>query len=127
MLESPRLSKRFGGIVAADDLDIDLRKGTITALVGPNGAGKTTVFNLLTGFIRPDRGIGAAERRRARRARTRQGRPPRPGPLVPGRPPLQRITCLQNVMLGVQDQPGENVIKLTLGGERRRARAKPHP
>ena len=50
------MSKRFGGIVAADDLAIELRKGTITALVGPNGAGKTTVFNLLTGFIQPDGG-----------------------------------------------------------------------
>ena len=54
VLEARRLTKRFGGIIAAEDLDIDLRKGTITALVGPNGAGKTTVFNLLTGFIRPD-------------------------------------------------------------------------
>jgi ABC-type branched-subunit amino acid transport system ATPase component len=50
------LSKRFGGIVAADDLHIELRKGTITALVGPNGAGKTTVFNLLNGFLRPGTG-----------------------------------------------------------------------
>src|SRR4029078_4696761 len=48
--------KRFGGIVAANDLDIELRRGTITALVGPNGAGKTTVFNLLTGAIPPDSG-----------------------------------------------------------------------
>ena len=56
VLETSGVSKRFGGIVAADDLHIELRKGTITALVGPNGAGKTTVFNLLTGFIRPDGG-----------------------------------------------------------------------
>ena len=50
------LSKSFGGITAAQDLDMELRRGTITALVGPNGAGKTTVFNLLTGAIRPDAG-----------------------------------------------------------------------
>ncbi len=50
------MSKRFGGIVAADDLAIQLRKGTITALVGPNGAGKTTVFNLLTGSSGPTAG-----------------------------------------------------------------------
>ena len=54
--ETYGVGKRFGGIIAADDLDIELRKGTITALVGPNGAGKTTVFNLLTGFIQPDPG-----------------------------------------------------------------------
>src|SRR6478609_2562863 len=56
VLEVRDLSKRFGGIVAAEGLNMTLRKGTITALVGPNGAGKTTVFNLLTGFIEPDRG-----------------------------------------------------------------------
>ena len=56
MLEVAGLSKRFGGIVAADDLTFTLRKGAIAALVGPNGAGKTTVFNLLTGFIPPDHG-----------------------------------------------------------------------
>ena len=50
------LSKRFGGIVAAEDLSMTLRRGTIIALVGPNGAGKSTVFNLLTGFIKADRG-----------------------------------------------------------------------
>ena len=50
----PACSKRFGGIVAANELAIELRQGTITALVGPNGAGKTTVFNLLTGAIPPD-------------------------------------------------------------------------
>ena len=55
-LEVRGLTKAFGGIHAAEDLDMDFRRGTITALVGPNGAGKTTVFNLLTGAIRPDRG-----------------------------------------------------------------------
>src|SRR3954447_6907381 len=56
VLETHGVSKRFGGIAAVHDLDMELRRGTITALVGPNGAGKTTVFNLLTGFIQPDYG-----------------------------------------------------------------------
>jgi branched-chain amino acid transport system permease protein len=50
------LSKSFGGIVACRDLNMDLMRGRIAALVGPNGAGKTTVFNLLTGAIRADAG-----------------------------------------------------------------------
>lgn len=56
ILVTSDLSKSFGTIVAAESLDMSLATGKITALVGPNGAGKTTVFNLLTGYLRPDRG-----------------------------------------------------------------------
>jgi branched-chain amino acid transport system ATP-binding protein len=50
------VNKRFGGVVAANDVDLDLPPGVITTLVGPNGAGKTTLFNLITGNLRPDSG-----------------------------------------------------------------------
>ena len=51
-----RLSKRFGGLRAVQDLDFDVREGETLALIGPNGAGKTTSFNLITGYYRPDAG-----------------------------------------------------------------------
>ena len=51
------VNKRFGGVVAANDVDLDLPPGIVTALVGPNGAGKTTLFNLITGNLRPDSGL----------------------------------------------------------------------
>lgn len=116
VLQARGISKRFGGIVAAENLDIDLRKGTITALVGPNGAGKTTVFNLLTGFIRPDAGsvvlngnelVGRTPDAVARMGLVRSFQDVRL---------IQRISCLQNVMLGVQEQPGEHIAPLFFGG-----------
>ena len=50
------LYKRFGRLVAVDDLSLDVKQGEILGMIGPNGAGKTTVFNLLTGVIKPDEG-----------------------------------------------------------------------
>jgi branched-chain amino acid transport system ATP-binding protein len=56
ILETVRLEKRFGGIVAAHDVNLSVEKGARHALIGPNGAGKTTVINLLTGVLRPTGG-----------------------------------------------------------------------
>jgi branched-chain amino acid transport system permease protein len=116
VLRAEGVSKRFGGIVAAKNIDLELRRGTITALVGPNGAGKTTAFNLLTGTVAPDTGsvtLNGAE-------------------LVGMRPDLivraglvrtfqdvrllSRLTCLENVMLAVPGQPGERLDRLFVPG-----------
>jgi branched-chain amino acid transport system ATP-binding protein len=56
LLRLQHLTKRFGGLVAVDDVSFDVEKGSIVGLIGPNGAGKTTVFNLITGNYRPDSG-----------------------------------------------------------------------
>lgn len=55
-LEIRGLTKHFGGIRAVDGVDLRLAEGELVGLIGPNGSGKTTVFNLLTGFYRPDAG-----------------------------------------------------------------------
>ncbi|MBQ6326102.1 MAG: ATP-binding cassette domain-containing protein, partial [Clostridia bacterium] len=47
---------RFGGVVAVNDLSMDINKGEIVALIGPNGAGKTTAFNAVTGVYTPTAG-----------------------------------------------------------------------
>ncbi|WP_407180622.1 ABC transporter permease subunit [Bradyrhizobium sp. STM 3562] len=56
VLEVQNLSRSFGGLKAVQDVSFKLHKNEILGIIGPNGAGKTTVFNLLNGFLRPDRG-----------------------------------------------------------------------
>jgi branched-chain amino acid transport system ATP-binding protein len=50
------LTKRFGGLVAINKVDFEIKKGERVGLIGPNGAGKTTLINLITGFLKPDHG-----------------------------------------------------------------------
>jgi ABC-type branched-subunit amino acid transport system ATPase component/predicted MFS family arabinose efflux permease len=57
ILSASSLGKSFGGIRAVDDVTFDLWPGEILGLIGPNGAGKTTVFDLVSGFLLPDRGV----------------------------------------------------------------------
>jgi branched-chain amino acid transport system permease protein len=118
VLETNGVGKRFGGIVAANDLHIQLRRGTIAALVGPNGAGKTTVFNLLTGAIAPDSGsvklngdelVGLDPAQVARKGLVRSFQDVRL---------FNRLSCLQNVMMAVQHQAGENFATLAFAHRR---------
>ncbi len=80
VLSARGLVKRFGGITATGNVDLDLRQGARHALIGPNGAGKTTLVNLLTGVLRPTEGrialegrdiTGLAPHQRARRGMVR--------------------------------------------------------
>jgi branched-chain amino acid transport system permease protein len=103
ILEVRALSKRFGGIAACRELNLDLQRDKIAALVGPNGAGKTTVFNLLTGALRADAGsvrlhgenvCGLAPDVIARKGMVRSFQNVRL---------FGRLTALENVMLGIRE------------------------
>jgi branched-chain amino acid transport system ATP-binding protein len=56
LLRCEKLTRRFGGVVALDGLDVRLEEGQVLGLIGPNGSGKTTFFNVLTGLFPPSSG-----------------------------------------------------------------------
>lgn len=56
VLRTDGLTRRFGGVVAVDDVDLGVERGELRAIIGPNGAGKTTFFNLITGVLAPSEG-----------------------------------------------------------------------
>jgi ABC-2 type transport system ATP-binding protein len=56
VLRADGLVKRYGQTVAADEVSLEIRKGSIFGVVGPNGAGKTTTLSMMTGLLRPDSG-----------------------------------------------------------------------
>ena len=56
VLEATGVTKRFSGIVALDDVSLQVDARERIGLIGPNGAGKTTFFNTVTGLLKPDRG-----------------------------------------------------------------------
>ena len=59
LLELEHVTRRFGGVVALDDVSFSVEQGEIAGLIGPNGAGKTTAFNVITRLYKPDSGAVA--------------------------------------------------------------------
>ena len=72
LLETQKLTKRFGGLTVMHDLDVHIEKGEILGLIGPNGAGKSTFFNLITGVLTPTSGKIYYEGKDITRARPHQ-------------------------------------------------------
>jgi len=100
LLEVSGISKRFGGLVALNKVDMCVRRGEIVGIIGPNGAGKTTLFNVIAGFFAPETGrisflgrdvtrLKAHSLCRLGIARTFQ---------VPK--PFRHLTILENMMVG---------------------------
>jgi neutral amino acid transport system ATP-binding protein len=114
--------RTFGGLRAVDGASFDVEQGSITALIGPNGAGKSTLFNVVSGFLSPERGTvqfegrridRAASHRIARRGLVRTFQVPRT---------LTRLSVLDNVLLAAARHPGERLSVLLLRPARARGR-----
>ena len=75
----------FGGLRALDGIDLVVPEGGLYGIIGPNGAGKTTLFNVINGFLTPDRGTIQLRRRVDHRAAPEPGMPPRHRPHLSGR------------------------------------------
>jgi len=109
ILQVQNLHKSFNGLRVVDGVSLEIQKGSITALIGPNGAGKTTVFNLITGFLRPDEGNVSFKSQDITRkqpheiARMGVGRTFQAIRLFP------QISVLENVLLGLRYQKGESL------------------
>ncbi len=109
MLEVRGLTKHFGGLTAVSDVSLDVGQGQIIGLIGPNGAGKTTVFNVVSGFLRPDSGevrfegslvTGLAPHGVARLGLARTFQTPTGFP---------RLTVIQNLLVAAPHQSGESL------------------
>jgi branched-chain amino acid transport system ATP-binding protein len=108
ILKAQKLTKSFGGFVAVNGVDLEVRRGSIHALIGPNGAGKTTCFNLLTKFLQPTDGAIVFNGRDITRmapadiARLGLVRSFQISAVFP------RMTALQNVRVALQRRRGES-------------------
>ena len=118
ILETRDVHMHFGGLRAVDGMDLEVERGTLTAIIGPNGAGKTTFFNVLAGALHATSGAIAfdgrdvtklAAHRRCRLGLARTFQITRP---------FQRMSVLENVMVSGPAQVGERMWAPLLAGPR---------
>src|SRR3984893_10784229 len=110
MLELSKVSKRFGGLAAVQDVDLQVWQREIVSVIGPNGAGKTTVFNLITAIYRPTSGdirlagqslVGLSPDKVVRRGITRTFQNIRL---------FNNMTVLENVLVGEHTQLKSGIL-----------------
>ena len=108
LLAASGLCKNFGGVQAVKEASLDVNKGSITGLIGPNGAGKTTLFNLLSNFIRPDKGKVVFDAEPIQNLQPHQIAQQGLIRTFQVARTLSRLSVLENMLLAAQKQTGEN-------------------
>ena len=114
LLTATGIAKSFGGIKAVNNAEIEVNKGSITGLIGPNGAGKTTFFNLLSNFIRPDRGTVIFDGEQIQQLQTHQIAQQGMVRTFQVARTLSRLSVMENMLLAAQKQTGENFWQVWL-------------
>ncbi|WP_414529979.1 ABC transporter ATP-binding protein [Nodularia chucula] len=114
LLVATGLCKSFGGIQAVKEATIEVNKGSITGLIGPNGAGKTTLFNLLSNFIRPDKGRVIFDGEPIQQLQPYQIAQQGLVRTFQVARTLSRLSVLDNMLLAAQKQTGENFWRVQL-------------
>src|SRR5262245_31822855 len=100
MLRVEGLTKRFGGLIAVNEVSFVVPPGRVLSIVGPNGAGKTTMFNLITGLLAPDRGEVWFDGRRVTRWPPHRLAASGIGRTFQNIRLFQHLNALENVMVG---------------------------
>ncbi|MCW5697514.1 MAG: ABC transporter ATP-binding protein [Bauldia sp.] len=121
LLQVRDVARRFGGIVALDGVSLDVPAGIVFGLIGPNGSGKTTLLNIITGFVRADRGTVSFDGRPIRGLPSyRIARLGLSRTFQSSRCP-QRMTVMENMLLAAANQSGESLGAAILQFRRVRA------
>lgn len=109
------ITRRFGGLTALVNVSFEVESGTIKALIGPNGAGKSTMFNVLTGFDRPDEGTALFRdvpvTRRSPQALVRLGI----ARTFQNTRLFEEMTALDNVIVGAHTRTRTGVLAAAIG------------
>jgi branched-chain amino acid transport system ATP-binding protein len=102
LLKLTGLSKRFGAVVAADAVDLQLERGEALGIIGANGAGKSSLFNLITGVLRPDSGRVELDGRDITRVAARQRCHAGIGRSFQIPRPFESLTVFENLMVAAE-------------------------
>jgi len=121
LLEVLGVSKRFGGLLALAEVDLQLEEGMIASLIGPNGAGKTTLFNILTGIYFPDGGEIRFLGRSLAGLRPDQITGAGIGRTFQNIRLFSQMSVLENVLVGMHSRLSVNLVDIFLRSQRLRA------
>ncbi len=114
ILSVRKLRKTFGGLVAVNDVDLDVVPGSIHSIIGPNGAGKTTFFNALTALVPPDSGTITFKGERIEGLSTHQVSHAGIGRTFQNIRLFPYLSVLENVKVGAHNQGRHNIFDAIL-------------